>query len=1196
MSSGNSNGSLNSKNINFSNNSSVPKHMSSINNNSSSSNDFISRLMSSSPSKTTIAHNTSPSTGSPIYLAETGRRPSGTMSRGMSYLYNNSFLNGGMSNNSSNNNNNNNNGPVISPKNYNNNNNNNNHEYNSTNIDSSVSSSTNIEIPNQNKFSHSLLPSLQNEPSFNETERSYFQSSNEILACDKSWETPNLIAIATPRNLQLLKVSNTDISLETELVMKQSGKAKIGTISDLSFGHQQYGRYLASSTITGSINIYHFDRGNRIKTSLIGHKRAVNSIDFNRISPYLLLSGSQDGKILIWDLRTSNSKPQMTLNGMAEAVRCCKFNNKKGNILSSVFDSGVIEKWDLRKNSTWEKRINAHSGPALTVDWHPELDYVITGGRDKQLQVWNLDSNSNDSKEPCHTIYTSDPIFKAKWCKGRGNNSILNTDIAISFFNNNSSVEIWNLNRKFIPKSVLNGHSAQITQILWRTPKHLITCSKDKSLIQYDVLKEKEFINNIKNGSLCWNPIQVNDLTVIKQDKFQFQGPFNKNSRNDNVVKEEEIEGESRSNSYNDLETYYEGKELENRENEDIKINFNNNIHSNSNSDDNIYKNNGDEENYFTNNNHYKSHSMLIHNNNNTSSITPPDHGMQLYEMSNSTHNAFSPTISSSFKFHRPTIMQSRQPSQVRILSHNYGPPPSWITPIHLPLPNNNIEKFKLLSSNYIIKDNNIDDVNSIVEICEYNAMIAAFVGFFRDCQTWRSIKMSIILDNEVKEEEEIENKLLNFAFDRKNSFSHSESNLGTSYGSESDVINNLGSEVSNKSYDDKSFDKSNSFINENAVEDDEGDTEDNDLTTKDNFENTNNLTDLVATNNSTQSDISHTKNQILADDVLKHSEDSKNKNEPVSVPIDIDNKFRNRLASNNIRPYRYSFTGSSVDFDDEKSGSPLSLSSSPLMKKTRSRIIMSLTSNANDDPSFHVSQSLDTRLSKTSDTKSQLTSIMKENNSNNKEEAGSHKSQSVKDQKSVGNDSKTKLQKKVHEYIPWNPSDMIEKACQYSNERGDIITCASLALLFATKYPNAIPAETAEEWIYEYHELLLRSGYFNNAATVLRIASETYESFKTIGQTKTSVKTLCCHCKKPLINESSKDRLMLKEGSQFGFWYCDRCHKQQSGCSYCGEPIKGNIVTLMGCGHGGHFGCFRSWFVDQNERECPLCGNSSVM
>lgn len=77
----------------------------------------------------------------------------------------------------------------------------------------------------------------------------------EILACDRSWETPNLLAVSTPRSLQLFSASDTTITPQSDLAIKPTGRVKIGTISDLSFGHQNFGRTLAASTINGSIHI-----------------------------------------------------------------------------------------------------------------------------------------------------------------------------------------------------------------------------------------------------------------------------------------------------------------------------------------------------------------------------------------------------------------------------------------------------------------------------------------------------------------------------------------------------------------------------------------------------------------------------------------------------------------------------------------------------------------------------------------------------------------------------------------------------------------------------------------------------------------------------------------------------------------------------------------------------------------------------
>lgn len=1142
---------------------------------------------SNSPSKSAlhglaISSHPSSQQPSPAYSADTGRRPSANVSR-ISFLYNNSFMGHGAGGAS---------GAGGSSG--------------SGDITSTSNSLSNIPAS-----AHPPLLRLNSVP-----ERSRFQAANEILACDRSWETPNLVAIATPRNLQLLKVSNSDISLETDLSMKPPGRTKIGTISDLAFGHQQYGRYVAASTITGSIHLYNLDRGARMKNTLSGHQRAVNSISFNTIAPHLLASGSQDGKILIWDLKASNSKPSLSLYCNADAVRCNSFSPKKANVLAAVFDSGVVEKWDLRKTNTWEKRINAHTGPALSVHWHPELDYIVTGGRDKQLQVWNMGSNA-DCREPSHVINTSGPIYKAKWCKGRGNGSIMNTDIAVSFFNDDPCVQIWNLNRKYIPKAIISGHSAPITHIVWRTPKNLISCSKDKLLIQYDVTKEPNFIDKIPTGAFAWNPSEKNDFVFIKQKKSQFEGPFT----------------HTRPTQLGELNTV-----------EEVDLVTNSSTSTN-----------------------MSAQSSMI--------ATAPENGMQMYEMVSTSPGGHSPTLASSLKLQRQQP-PTRQPSFMKPVPKCL-PPPAWVTPVHVPLPSNNTEKFKFLSTHYMIK---VPEGSDITEVCEYNSMLAASVGYFRDSQTWKTIKVAILLEFEEKNDAEIESKLHQFEFRKIDQLSRSDSRLGTSYGSESDIMKRVGSELSGSyiseviSTNDKPTTEANLVkYDESAIIDDEDEDieekeREEEQDEKDNQKEQENQKEKQAKEREhEQKQVQEDKlrlekkensfdGKLLESEMLVEDDDKKaDKNDTIIIssaknshngigdstinldgkpneqskigvpngsvetansfkqhqenrpllpsqisPIEIEAKIRRQRGESMARQYRYSFTGSSVDMDDEKSGSPMSLSCSPLIHKSRSKLMMSLKNSGSEEVSLNIGKSVETRFSRISDSKSQLTAILKESNKMTNLTSGAGNS-------SDPHPSRENSTNQYHTHdkltVPWNPADLIKYASQYSADQGDVLMCATLALLFEQLYPSSVTFEKAEEWIYLYHEYLLRCGYFSNAATVLRIASETHDCFTKVGQTKTSVRLLCCHCGKPLLNDESKESFnnrALKQSkgedlemhkNDFGFWYCDKCRKLQGGCCYCAEPIKGNTVALVGCGHEGHFGCFRTWFVDQGESECPACG-----
>ncbi|GME80775.1 unnamed protein product [Ambrosiozyma monospora] len=176
------------------------------------------------------------------------------------------------------------------------------------------------------------------------TDSTRFHSAIDIAVCAKSNTNPNLFIIGGTKTLQLLKLSDSEISLEYDLAISRSVQA--GLITDIKFGHQNYGRHLAYSTFLGSIHLFNLDK-ERVKTSLSEHKRAVNSIDFSTASPYYLISGSQDGKMKIWDLRMNSSKSAITMKGSSDPVRCVKFNPRLPRVVCAQPDRPYWTRFDV---------------------------------------------------------------------------------------------------------------------------------------------------------------------------------------------------------------------------------------------------------------------------------------------------------------------------------------------------------------------------------------------------------------------------------------------------------------------------------------------------------------------------------------------------------------------------------------------------------------------------------------------------------------------------------------------------------------------------------------------------------------------------------------------------------------------------------------------------------------------------------
>lgn len=118
------------------------------------------------------------------------------------------------------------------------------------------------------------------------------------------------------------------------------------------------------------------------------HKRTVNRICWHFENPDLLLSGSQDGTMKIWDLREADAAAKLTFQGQSEAVRDVQFNPFYQNFFGACFDNGTIQVWDMRKPNACERNITAHQGLVNCIDWHPEdRSLIASGGRDRLIKV-----------------------------------------------------------------------------------------------------------------------------------------------------------------------------------------------------------------------------------------------------------------------------------------------------------------------------------------------------------------------------------------------------------------------------------------------------------------------------------------------------------------------------------------------------------------------------------------------------------------------------------------------------------------------------------------------------------------------------------------------------------------------------------------------------------------------------------------
>lgn len=1041
------------------------------------------------------------------------------------------------------------------------------------------SATTNSGSPNSSSTSGRPSPSnsRQQSPTPSETAINTYRSSSPDSSLNQkrykaSYELTSfsllhndmqdLSVIAGKNSLQILDMARGKVVndlLSTNYAMKN--KKVIGSILDVSSGYQYNNKYVATSTTTGSILIFNAQLSsqvNKLAYKFSDHSRAVNSVSFSQLDQNLLLSGSQDGQMKLWDLRSNTNKPTLTMIGNADAVRCLKFSPFHNKKFVSIFDSGVIQKWDIRQATQFEKKLNAHTGPGLTLDWNQELDFIVSGGRDRQLQIWNM--SSNDSRQiPEHVIYTSSPISKVSFRPNSNLTNISNAEIATSFLNNDlGQAQIYSLKRKYIPLFTIENHSSQITGLNFLNDMTLLSCSKDKFFIMDDLSNYKPTVENLSVASTSWSA--SNDFIYVNQAL-----------QNHSLI--EEFEDHSFQNYHPPQGSFG----------------------SNSSTSPNNSP--------FTNQTPSLSSalpssalmtpvmSMSMQSNNDISQS--PRVGIS---RSSTTQQFRRPTLNknhshSSDQFNPRHFISSSQVTQIQKQTHDSQVMNPCVIPVELPI-NKNKKDLDYFSSNYIF--NPKEENKTLIDICEYNSQVALDVGNLRDSQTWKVIKESLVWENSLDEELKYANiaePMISTAVQDNASFrSDSTSHHGqystsnsTNYGGKSPSLSDL-SEFNNSSLNSmsrthssfsSSFKVSNlkqSILRNNSSEVNVGEVIEEE---EDTIQPPSSKDDTLKWDIETEKSMSTSLPSKVT--TPKDEETAIEFIESKSIPIINARKIRrgSSLGARSISPtFSIDSTGSGNSQSLFKPLMHRNLQLSPLVGSpiAQLRSVSGSTSPINHSTS-PVHHSIKTQKSTISELTRQLTNTL------------------------VVDKPESIIIAEDYKIPPYAPNKLINKSIEFSLGQGDLIMSCTLLLLFNGKY-KIFTDERFKEIIFTYLIFLQKLTFFIQFSKISIFLNEEFTDLDidltTISKTSSSIRHFCSNCNKLITNEQTKAKILLQEKSKkvttpqlIGTWFCESCLARNK-CVYCNEVLKKLSLVKLKCGHNGHFGCLKHWFVELEMEDCP--------
>lgn len=288
--------------------------------------------------------------------------------------------------------------------------------------------------------------------------------------------------------------------------------------SDVKWSHGRWDSSIATAAVNGRIVIYDVNRPGVELARLHEHNRQVHKVAFNPHEGALLLSGSQDASVKLWDLRAlSGDRSVMTCRsihrytGNNNGVRDVKWSPTDGVEFATGTDDGVVQRWDLRKDNAPLLKINAHENTCHSIDWHPDGIHLASASADKNVKVW--DFKSVDRRQKPHWEFRApQAVLNVRWrppcliTEGNSQATRQCTHLATSYDHRDPRIHLWDFRRPHIPFRELDHYNNAPTDLLWHSEDLLWTVGNDGVFTQTDIHFAPRVLERHSLQAYDWSP------------------------------------------------------------------------------------------------------------------------------------------------------------------------------------------------------------------------------------------------------------------------------------------------------------------------------------------------------------------------------------------------------------------------------------------------------------------------------------------------------------------------------------------------------------------------------------------------------------------------------------------------------------------------------------------------------------------
>jgi WD40 repeat protein len=271
----------------------------------------------------------------------------------------------------------------------------------------------------------------------------------------------------------------------------------IGSQAQVAFAEQDYNTALlyayqsnlihknnAADLLLGQIVYKNFPTGKQLN----GHTADVNSVAWS--SNGQLASGSSDGTVIIWDIKTR--QPAQILKGSTAFLAVNSVAWSSDGQLASGSSDGTVIIWDIKTGQPG-RTLKGHTDAVTSVAWSSD-GQLASGSNDGSVIIWDLKTGQSAQSLKGHT----DAVTSLAW----------SADGQLASGSNDGSVIIWDL-KSGQPVQTLKSDSFPVTSVAWSADGQLVSGSTLGLIVIWDLKKglPSQTLSGIANSitSVAWS-------------------------------------------------------------------------------------------------------------------------------------------------------------------------------------------------------------------------------------------------------------------------------------------------------------------------------------------------------------------------------------------------------------------------------------------------------------------------------------------------------------------------------------------------------------------------------------------------------------------------------------------------------------------------------------------------------------------